>query len=175
MILMRRRYLAALLAAAAVAGALLWDSRTVTTNPPAASPTSTESRGVLVISPTDEVPNDLSGVRYLLLVAAKAPQVASLKQRYPGLKVLAYKDLSFFVDYSRNDLGNAAVPWVLAWWSITYYNAWFMVVCDDPLIWFYYNWGFSCLPTLVLLWFANTYYVRFVGFILVNRLWCNVE
>src|SRR5204862_5555110 len=84
MIPMRGRYLAALLAAAAVAGVLLWHSRTVTTNPPAPSPTSTESRGVLGISPTDEVPNDLTGVRYLLLAASKAPQVESLKQRYPG-------------------------------------------------------------------------------------------
>ena len=34
------------------------------------------------------------------------------------------------------------VPWVQFWWAITYYNAWFMVVNDDPLVWFYYNWGF---------------------------------
>ena len=31
------------------------------------------------------------------------------------------------------------VPWVQAWWSLTYYNAWFMTVDDDPLNWFYYN------------------------------------
>src|SRR5262249_27787683 len=34
-------------------------------------------------------------------------------------------------------------PWVQFWWSITFYNAWFMVVNDDPLVWFYYNWGFT--------------------------------
>ena len=32
-----------------------------------------------------------------------------------------------------------------------------MVVCDDPLIWFYYNWGFTCLPTLILLWIVNQF------------------
>ena len=26
----------------------------------------------------------------------------------------------------------AAVPWAQFWWAITYYNAWFMVVNDDP-------------------------------------------
>ena len=108
---MRGRYVAALVAAAAVAFALLWHSRTVTTNPPAASPTATENRGVLVISPTEDVPSDLAGVRYLLLDGSKASKIGALKQRYPGLKVLAYKDLSFFVDYSTNDRGNAAVPW----------------------------------------------------------------
>ena len=35
------------------------------------------------------------------------------------------------------------VPWVQFCWAITYYNAWFMVVNDDPLVWFYYNWGFT--------------------------------
>ena len=39
------------------------------------------------------------------------------------------------------------VPWVQFWWAITYYNAWFMVVNDDPLVWFYYNWGFSTFPS----------------------------
>ena len=37
----------------------------------------------------------------------------------------------------------ADVPWVQFWWAITYYNAWFMVVNDDPMVWFYYNWGFT--------------------------------
>ena len=41
---------------------------------------------------------------------------------------------------------HADVPWVQFWWAITYYNAWFMVVNDDPLVWFYYNWGFTTLP-----------------------------
>jgi hypothetical protein len=46
-------------------------------------------------------------------------------------------------------------PWVQAWWSLTYYNAWFMVVADDPSTWFYYNWGITCLPTLTLLYVLN--------------------
>jgi hypothetical protein len=49
---------------------------------------------------------------------------------------------------------HAASPWVQFWWAITYYNAWFMVVNDDPCIWFYYNWGFSTFPVVVLIWWA---------------------
>jgi hypothetical protein len=49
---------------------------------------------------------------------------------------------------------NAASPWVQFWWAITYYNAWFMVVNDDPCIWFYYNWGFSTFPVVILMWWA---------------------
>jgi hypothetical protein len=49
----------------------------------------------------------------------------------------------------------AHVAWVQAWWAITFFNAWFMVVNDDPLVWFYYNWGFTTMPFLGLLWFAN--------------------
>jgi hypothetical protein len=49
----------------------------------------------------------------------------------------------------------AEVPWVQFWWSVTYYNAWLMVVTDDPLVWFYYSWGFSVFPIVVLTWFAN--------------------
>ena len=45
----------------------------------------------------------------------------------------------------------ADVPWVQFWWSIIFYNAWFMVVCDDPFVWFYYNWGVSALPMVVLI------------------------
>ncbi len=45
--------------------------------------------------------------------------------------------------------------WVQAWWALTYYNAWFMVVCDDPMTWFYYIWGFTCMPVLTLLWLVN--------------------
>ena len=45
--------------------------------------------------------------------------------------------------------------WVQFWWAITYYNAWFMVVNDDPLVWFYYNWGFTTLPVVVLSWWWN--------------------
>jgi hypothetical protein len=49
---------------------------------------------------------------------------------------------------------HADVSWVQFWWSITYYNAWFMVVNDDPLVWFYYNWGFSTLPVVILMWWG---------------------
>ena len=49
----------------------------------------------------------------------------------------------------------AHLPWTQFWWSITYYNAWFMVVNDDPLIWFYYNWGFSTFPIVVAMWLMN--------------------
>jgi hypothetical protein len=47
------------------------------------------------------------------------------------------------------------VPWVQFWWAITYYNAWFMVVTDDPLVWFYYNWGFSTFPVVLIAWWWN--------------------
>jgi hypothetical protein len=50
---------------------------------------------------------------------------------------------------------HADVPWVQFWWSITYYVAWFMVVNDDPLVWFYYNWGFSTLPVVILMWWGS--------------------
>jgi hypothetical protein len=46
-------------------------------------------------------------------------------------------------------------PWVQFWWSITFYNSWFMVLGDDPLTWFYYNWGISAFPVVVLTWWAN--------------------
>jgi hypothetical protein len=47
------------------------------------------------------------------------------------------------------------VPWVQFFWAITYYNAWFMVVNDDPVVWFYYNWGFTAMPVIVLAWWWN--------------------
>ncbi len=50
---------------------------------------------------------------------------------------------------------HAEVPWVQFFWAITYFNAWFMVVNDDPMVWFYYNWGFTTLPFVVLFWWAN--------------------
>jgi hypothetical protein len=49
---------------------------------------------------------------------------------------------------------HAASPWTQFWWAITYYNAWFMVVNDDPLVWFYYNWGFSTFPVVILMWWT---------------------
>jgi hypothetical protein len=45
-------------------------------------------------------------------------------------------------------------PWVQFWWAIFSFNAWFMVVNDDPLVWFYYNWGFTTFPIVFLLWWA---------------------
>ena len=50
---------------------------------------------------------------------------------------------------------HAQVPWTQFWWAITFYNSWFMVVGDDPLTWFYYNWGFSTLPIVILFWWVN--------------------
>jgi hypothetical protein len=50
---------------------------------------------------------------------------------------------------------HADVPWVQFWWAITFFNAWFMVVGDDPLTWFYYNWGISGLPIVVLMWWIH--------------------
>ncbi len=49
------------------------------------------------------------------------------------------------------------IAWVQFWWSITYYNAWFMVVTDDPMIWFYYNWGFSTFPIVILMWWVSKF------------------
>src|SRR5438132_2318631 len=71
----------------------------------------TRSIGVLRINPRQPIPKDLRGVRYLLLDAARARRVAGLKKRYPRLRVLAYKNLSFLIDYSRSLRGNAGVPW----------------------------------------------------------------
>ncbi len=45
--------------------------------------------------------------------------------------------------------------WVQFWWSITYYNAWFMVVNDDPMVWYYYNWGITTFPFVILTWWAS--------------------
>ncbi len=55
-------------------------------------------------------------------------------------------------EYFRRHEG---VPWVQACWALIYYNAWYTVVADDPANWFYYNWGFTAFPSLVLLWFIN--------------------
>ena len=51
----------------------------------------------------------------------------------------------------------ATVPCVQVWWALWYYNAWFMIVGDDPAVWFYYNWGFTCLPSLLLIWVINAF------------------
>jgi hypothetical protein len=55
------------------------------------------------------------------------------------------------------------IPWVQFFWAITYYNAWFMVVNDDPVVWFYYNWGFTAMPVIVLAWWWNRDHSRSVG------------
>ncbi len=55
------------------------------------------------------------------------------------------------------------VPWVQFWWSITFFNAWFMVVGDDPLTWFYYNWGFSGFPIVVFMWWVHRRLNRSTG------------
>jgi hypothetical protein len=52
----------------------------------------------------------------------------------------------------------AHVPWAQFYWSIFFYNAWFMVVCDDPMVWFYYNWGFTAFPILIFFWVALKYF-----------------
>ena len=64
------------------------------------------------------------------------------------LAVMLRVAFEFFLRY-------ADVPWAQFWWSVTYYNAWLMVVTDDPMVWFYYSWGFSVFPIVVLSWFAN--------------------
>jgi hypothetical protein len=39
-------------------------------------------------------------------------------------------------------------------WSILFFNSWFMVVGDDPMSWFYYNWGYTGLPISILTCFV---------------------
>jgi hypothetical protein len=73
--------------------------------------------------------------------------------------VLASLSLLLSVSYGYFRL-YAAVPWVQFWWSITFFNAWLMVVADDPLAWFYYNWGFSTFPIVVGMWWASRLFVR---------------
>ncbi len=73
-----------------------------------------------------------------------------------ALLVMACAATSLRVGYEYL-LRYADVPWAQFWWSIIYYNAWFMVVCDDPLVWFYYNWGFTTLPIVVVVWWANKF------------------
>jgi hypothetical protein len=54
---------------------------------------------------------------------------------------------------------NSHTPWAQAWWALTYYNAWLMTVNDDPMVWFYYIYGFSILPPMAALWA----YLKFGG------------
>jgi hypothetical protein len=46
-------------------------------------------------------------------------------------------------------------PWAQVWWSLTYYNAWLMTVNDDPFVWFYYVYGHTVLPPMLLFWIIN--------------------
>jgi hypothetical protein len=132
----RRRYLAVL---ALLALVLVTQVESVTTGP-AALPATRSSLGVLRITRSEAIPSDLGGVRYLLLDATRAAKVAGLKARYPRLRVLAYKNLSFLIDYSSDELGNAGMPWPEAqahedWFlhdpagdrvaSVRFGNAWF--------------------------------------------------
>lgn len=57
---------------------------------------------------------------------------------------------TYFIRYAH-------CPWVKFWWSLFFFNAWFMVVNDDPMIWFYYNWGFTTMPFVMLLWGINQF------------------
>jgi hypothetical protein len=47
---------------------------------------------------------------------------------------------------------HADTPWAQAWWSLTYYNAWLMTVNDDPMVWYYYIYGYTTLPVMAALW-----------------------
>jgi hypothetical protein len=49
---------------------------------------------------------------------------------------------------------HAASPWAQAWWSLTYYNAWLMTVNDDPMVWYYYIYGYTTLPLMLFLFIA---------------------
>ena len=50
---------------------------------------------------------------------------------------------------------HADLPWAQAWWAMTYFNAWLVPLNDDPFVWFYYLYGHTTLPPLVLLWIGN--------------------
>ena len=52
-------------------------------------------------------------------------------------------------DYFRQ---YADVPWVQAWYALSFYNAWLMPLNDDPFVWFYYLYGHTTLPPLLLFW-----------------------
>jgi hypothetical protein len=58
---------------------------------------------------------------------------------------------AFYEYFRRYD----SAPWAQAWWALSYYNAWYMVAADDPANWFYYNYGFTCMPVMLLLFVFN--------------------
>lgn len=55
-------------------------------------------------------------------------------------------------DYYRY---HALNPWAQVWWALTFYNAWMLTANDDPLVWFYYNYGHTTLPPLAFFWIYN--------------------
>ena len=55
---------------------------------------------------------------------------------------------------------HAHTPWAQVFWAMTYYNAWLMVVNDDPFVWFYYVYGFALLPPLTFFWIVNKFFYR---------------
>ena len=67
---------------------------------------------------------------------------------FAGLAILLRTGYEYFRRY-------ASSPWAQAWWALTFFNAWFMTVNDDPFVWFYYVYGFTILPTIGFLWIAN--------------------
>ena len=50
-----------------------------------------------------------------------------------------------------------STPWAQVWWTLIYYNAWLMTVGDDPLTWFYYNYGLTTMPAMVAFWCINKF------------------
>jgi hypothetical protein len=50
---------------------------------------------------------------------------------------------------------HASCAWVQVWWSLIFFNSWMMTVGDDPFTWFYYNYGFTILPSMALLFCLN--------------------
>ncbi len=66
------------------------------------------------------------------------------------LAVLIRTAYEYFLRYQE-------YPWAQAWWALTYINAWFMTVADDPLNWFYYNYGFTTAPPLAFFFLINRF------------------
>ena len=78
---------------------------------------------------------DVGSAEGMMRAGKVRPLAVSTKARLP-----AYPDVP--------PLAEAGVPGFDA-------AAWFMVVADDPLTWFYYNWGFTAFPVVVAMWWAN--------------------
>lgn len=54
-------------------------------------------------------------------------------------------------------------PWAQVWWPMTYFNAWLMTVNDDPMVWFYYIYGFTTLPPMFALWMFHKFLAPSAG------------